>query len=175
MTLDPAVGYCCSPHLSILIGKSIRKRASCSAEHEILRWLYFVVSALCAFMVAWILLVVAPSSWLMGRSELHDRLVLKSFANETNRQLLPKEIVIWLWLNCQNVSAISMHARVDLVRKWGPRRSSYPRRQVRCSVKTFSQSGLRRLNLGMVVLMRQKREAFEFKMPYGMACNRYSR
>ena len=38
-----------------------------------LKWLYLVTSAFCVMMICWIL--VMPSSWLIGRSELHDRIL----------------------------------------------------------------------------------------------------
>lgn len=63
---------------------TMRQQANGSADGEpskkrpidhqtILKALYICTSLLCAFMVSWIL--VFPSSWLMGHSDLHDRWV----------------------------------------------------------------------------------------------------
>jgi hypothetical protein len=57
-------------------------------SRDVLKYLYISTSALCAFMVVWILF--APASWLGGRSKLHDDMILK----HTNADsLVPPEIV----------------------------------------------------------------------------------
>jgi len=43
---------------------------------SILRGLYIVTAFLCGFMIFWIL--VFPSSWLVGRSELHDDILVRT-------------------------------------------------------------------------------------------------
>jgi hypothetical protein len=57
-------------------------------SRDVLKYLYISTSALCAFMVVWILF--APASWLGGRSKLHDDMLLKHF---NAHSLAPPEII----------------------------------------------------------------------------------
>lgn len=58
----------------------------------ILRGLYIATTFLCGFMVLWIL--VFPSSWLVGRSTLHDDLLIKAMTSHPPSQgVVPIELV----------------------------------------------------------------------------------
>jgi hypothetical protein len=52
-----------------------------------LKWIYIWTTTLCVFMVFWILLV--PGSWLIGRSQFHNNLVLPHLFNA----ITPPEII----------------------------------------------------------------------------------
>mmetsp|Transcript_20677 Transcript_20677/g.38809 ORF Transcript_20677/g.38809 Transcript_20677/m.38809 type:complete len:267 (-) Transcript_20677:687-1487(-) len=60
-------------------------------DWTILKCLYVATTFLCTFMVMWIL--VFPSSWLMGHSDLHDRLVDKYLVDTYDGVHVPPTIV----------------------------------------------------------------------------------
>lgn len=64
---------------------------STDGQISILKVLYGMTTFLSLFMVAWI--VIFPSSWLMGRSNLHDHIVNETFVKTYDGTQVPPETV----------------------------------------------------------------------------------
>jgi hypothetical protein len=76
-------GVVTSPHT-----ENEREGQRFSNGQIILKYIYLYTTGLCMMMVFWILLL--PGSWLMGRSKLHDDIVLRAFKEQS---VTPIEIV----------------------------------------------------------------------------------
>jgi uncharacterized membrane protein len=57
------------------------REGQCFSNGQILEHIYLHTTGLCIMMVFWILLL--PGSWLMGRSKLHDDIVLRAFEEQS--------------------------------------------------------------------------------------------
>jgi hypothetical protein len=68
--------------------RPLSSASTASQDEKILKWIYYFVTFLCGMMVVWILYF--PGSWLVGRSKLHDDIVLPVL----DGKIVPREIVI---------------------------------------------------------------------------------
>jgi hypothetical protein len=71
-----------SPH------PEIKKEGQRFSDEQILKYIYLCTTGLCIMMVFWILLL--PGSWLMGRSKLHDDILLDVLSKHS---VTPHEIL----------------------------------------------------------------------------------